>query len=182
MKKQMVVLMGPSGCGKSTLEAYARELGYPVIISNTTRPPRGKEINGIHYYFVPKVEFDTLELVENNKYGEHFYGISRAEVDRNFAISDTIVAVAEINGVKQLKEALPDELVIVFVTLPMDEMERRMRERGDSEENVQSRLQRAIDEKEHEHGWIADYTIENWDLEESKTRIRNILGIKEVAA
>ncbi|MFF2532246.1 guanylate kinase [Brevibacillus sp. NPDC058079] len=182
MRRKIVVLMGPSGCGKSTLEAYCKELGFPVNISHTTRKPRTgktKEVHGVHYYFVLEQEFFQIDLAESNKYGSNYYGISKAEVERNFAISDTIIAVAELHGVKQLKEAYPNELEIVFVTLPLDEMEKRMRARGDSEEDIQFRLQRAIDEKEHEHGWIADHTIENWDLEESKAQLRKILGITD---
>jgi guanylate kinase len=181
-KKRFVVLMGPSGCGKSTLEAYCKTLGLPVNISHTTRPSRNGEVNGVHYYFVSEDQFFQTDLAENNKYGANYYGISKAEVERNFALNDTIVAVAELHGVKQLKEAFPEELEVVFVTLPMEEMERRMRVRGDAEKDIQFRLQRAIDEKEHEHGWIADHTIENWDLEESKSKLRRILGIAEVIA
>ncbi|WPS85575.1 AAA family ATPase (plasmid) [Brevibacillus halotolerans] len=180
MNRKMVVLMGPSGCGKSTLEGFCKELGYPVVISYTTRQPRTgnvNEIHGVHYYFVSEQEFAQIELVEKNKYGIDYYGISRAEVERNFAINNTIVAVAEIHGVKQLQEAYPDELEIVFVTLPLEEMEKRMRARGDSEKDIQSRLQRAIDEKEHEHGWIANHTIVNWDLNNSKAQLCKILGL-----
>lgn len=182
MSRKMVVLMGPSGCGKTTLEAYSKDIGFPVIISHTTRSPRKGEKNGLSYYFVSKEEFNQIDLAENNQYGENFYGISKSEVERNFAMNDTIVAVAELHGVKQLKEAYPDEVVVVYVTLTLEEMEKRMRARGDSEQDIQFRLQRAINEKEHEHGWIADHTIENWDLTESKTQFSKILGFVDEKA
>jgi guanylate kinase len=177
MNERFIVLMGPSGCGKSTLEAYCRELNIPVNISNTTRTPRKGEIDGFHYYFNTVEKFFQVDLAEKNKYGLNYYGISKVEIKRNFAINNVIVAVAEIEGVKQLKEAYPDELEVVFITIPLDEMEKRMRARGDSEENIQTRLLRAIEKKEHEHGWIADYTIVNWDLDQSKAQLRGILGV-----
>lgn len=184
MERKIYLLMGPSGAGKTTLGEYLKELGIPELVSHTTRPPRKGEINGVHYHFVSVDEFKKIELAEFNEYPTNsgrFYGISKAEIESKLASHQKVFAVAELNGIKQLKKAYPNEVVVIFITASLEEMERRMRKRGDSEEVIQSRLKQAIENKEHEHKWIADYIIENNDLEKSKEQLKKIVGVVSVS-
>lgn len=188
-QEEIVVFYGPSGCGKSTLIEYCRSIGLPVAVNFTTRSLRKKdnEVNGVHYHFVSEEQFFATDLVEKNAYpsedGLKWYGIGKEEIRSKFEQNNQIIVIAEINGIKALKEAFPDQVRAIFVTVPLDEMEKRMRKRGDSEQNIQVRLTNAIERKEHEHAYIADHIIENWDLDESKSKVREILGLsKDVAA
>lgn len=175
MKQKIFLLMGPSGSGKTTLGGYLKELGIPELVSHTSRPPRKGEVNGVNYYFVDKEKFMDLELIEFVEYDGHYYGMSKDEVRRKFAQSNKVFVIAEFNGAKQFKEAYPQEIVIIFITIPLAEMEKRMRERGDSEKSIKRRIERAIQQKEHDNKWIADYVIENINLEKSKEQLKKIV-------
>ena len=172
--KRIFILLGPSGAGKTTLGGYLKELGIPELVSHTTRPMREGEVDGISYYFVSKEEFDTLEKDEFSNYGGSFYCLSKKEIENKFKDYDTVFAITDINGVKQLKEKYP-EIKVIFITIPLEEMEKRMRDRKDTEENIQKRLRNAIENKEHDNIKYADYVIENFDLEVSKQKIRDIV-------
>lgn len=187
-QEEIVVFYGPSGCGKSTLIEYCRSIGMPVAVNYTTRDLRVKdnEVDGVHYHFVSEEVFLQTDLVEKNAYpsenGLKWYGIGREEIRSKFEQNHQIIVIAEINGIKALKEAFPGQVRAIFVTVPLDEMEKRMRHRGDSELNIQVRIKNAIERKEHEQAYMADHVIENWDLEESKVKVREILGLTKVYA
>lgn len=181
MERKIFLLMGPSGAGKTTLGGYLKELGIPELISHTTRPLRKNEVNGIHYHFVSDDEFKKLDLIESVVYDGHHYGLSKGEVEQKLALNNKVFVVAELNGAKQIKEVYPNEVVVIFITVSLQEMEKRMRERGDSEESIRKRLKRAIQNKEHEHSRFADYIIENYDLKKSKKRLREIIETETIA-
>lgn len=176
--KKIFLLMGPSGSGKSTLGEYLETLGIPRLVSHTTRSPRKNEVNGVDYYFVTEEEFKSLDMIEEVVYAGHCYGLSKKEVQKKLAKYDFVYSIVELRGVQQIKQVFPNEVVIIFITIPLEEMEKRMRMRGDSEEAIQKRIKHAIDMQEHEHGKIAGakYTIENMDLEKSKKILRDIIA------
>ena len=126
--KRLTTLTGPSCAGKSTLERMLAERGAQRAISTTTRAPRNGEVDGVDYYFVSQDEFATLRecgmLVECAKFGDHWYGLSIAELDRVFAQGDHVVAVCEPVGANRIKEycASRDDIRLreVFVDNPLD--------------------------------------------------------------
>ncbi len=176
-EKKFFIMVGPSGCGKTTLGNYAKEeLGVPEVISHTTRTPREGEIDGVSYYFVAEDVWQGIEKAEYSHYGGLNYCISKGEVEKRFAESDVIFAITDLNGANQLKELYP-QAQLIFVTIPLTEMERRMRARNDSEENIKKRINNAIDTDEHNNSVHADYVIENYILSESKLKLKNIMGL-----
>lgn len=106
--KRITTLTGPSCAGKSTLEDLMVTRGCLGAISHTTRQPRIGEENHVDYYFIDVVTFKRLraqgEFIEAVQFGEHFYGVSKAEIKRQFNNGDHIILVCEPNGAKQISE------------------------------------------------------------------------------
>ena len=66
-KGMLLVISGPSGCGKSTIVSniLARDDSYALSVSLTTREKREKEIDGVHYKFVTREDFE--KALENDE-------------------------------------------------------------------------------------------------------------------
>lgn len=126
MKKILTTLTGPSCAGKSTLEKMLAEKGCLAAVSTTTRPPRVGEHDGIHYYFLDNDAFNAQAaeggFIECVRFGEHQYGVSVAELERQWEQGDHVVLVVEPNGAKQIREwarTRPDvRLQQAFITNP----------------------------------------------------------------
>lgn len=179
MARNIFVLMGGSGTGKTTLGNYLKEIGIPEIVSHTTRKMRENEIPGETYYFIDREEFDSIEKVEWTEYPKDsgiFYCLSKNEVENKLSHYGSVFAITDQFGMKQLKDQYPNEVKVIYITIPLSEMEKRMRSRGDSEENIQKRLLQAKETGELNNYNLADFVIENIDLEESKKQISEIVS------
>lgn len=143
------MVSGPSGVGKSTvLEALAREVKFGFSVSATTRDPRPSEIDGVHYHFVSRDRFlemiDRGELVEWAEYGGNLYGTPIESVRDARSRSDLVVLDIELEGAKQVKAIFPDAVLVWIAPPSFDELERRLRTRGDTDDAaVARRLERA---------------------------------------
>ena len=109
MKPIIFTLTGPSCAGKTTLEKLLVEKhGFSNVISDTTRPIRAGEVDGVNYYYRTEAEFNNVKelglLIESVTYGGYQYGISLDEVNRVTATGKVIVAVVEPNGREQIKK------------------------------------------------------------------------------
>jgi guanylate kinase len=147
------VVSGPSGVGKSTIVRRVLEADPRVrfSISHTTRAPRQGERNGVDYFFVDETEFRRLiaagAFLEYAVYQNHFYGTSRAAVDRPTEEGFDLILEVEMQGAEQLQVRLP-HAVRVFIEPPsLDVLETRLRDRRtETEEVLRGRLQRAREE------------------------------------
>lgn len=176
--RRLYILMGGSGTGKTTLGNYLKELGVPEIISHTTRDMRKGEIHGITYYFIDRNEFDSIEKVEWTEYPKgsgKMYCISKEEVEGKLAQHGKLFAITDAFGVEQLKAQYPNEVEVIYLYITLEEMEKRMRERGDNEKGIQERLVQAKETGELNNHDYANHFIENVDLEGSKRKIREIV-------
>jgi len=150
---RVFVITGPSGVGKGTLirtlVEQIPELGLSV--SATTRPPRPGEREGIDYHFLSDDEFDARvragEFVEHARYSGRRYGTLRSELERRIRAGVPVVLEIEVQGARQVREALPDA-VQIFIAPPSEEALRtRLIGRGtDAPEAVERRLQTAREE------------------------------------
>ena len=169
--KLLVLIVGPSGSGKSTLE---RELVenysnyYSRVISHTTRPPREGEVNGKHYYFTSKRKFVKMKkekkFLENVEFNGNFYGCSIEEIERINKDNKDAILIVEPNGLAQIlkkieKEHLSFTPLVTYMNIPKSCLEANMKLRGDSEEEIQKRLNDGIKESFEEKNINPDIIV-----------------------
>ena len=154
---KLFVISGASGVGKSTVLGKVMQQRKDLLfsVSATTRAPRPGETEAVSYYFVSKETFrqmiDQGEFVEYDAHMNNFYGTPRGQLEEKLKKGHVILDI-EPNGAFEVKRACP-EAVLIFIAPPsMEEVERRLRSRGDTpEDQIQVRLDRA-----------------NWEMEQSK--------------
>lgn len=146
MPGRLIVVSGPSGSGKSTVvSALFDRLPLEFSVSATTRPPRLGEEDGVHYWFVSRSEFERMveqgELLESAEYNHELYGTPAAPVATAIEEGRDILLEIEIQGARQVRAAVPDAILIFISPPSMRELERRLRNRGDtSEGDMEERL------------------------------------------
>lgn len=178
--KKIFVLVGPSGSGKTTLGEHLKSKGIPELVSHTTREMRKGEIDGVTYYYISKEEFDALDKIEYSEYAGNFYCLSRQEVEDKLSKYNYVFAITDIHGVQQIKKHYPQETVSIFIDVTFDEMVERMKERGDSKENIASRVAHAIISDELENGKYCDYIIRNDKLQKAKLALNRIIQLEHL--
>jgi len=179
-KGKLVVISGCSGVGKGTVLGIMmnKRPDLRFSVSATTRPPRPSEEDGVHYYFITRERFEEMisagEFLEYDAHAANYYGTPRAQAEEKMAHGSVLLDI-EPNGAKQVKQAAP-EAVLVFIMPPsMEELERRLRGRGDtSEEQIQMRMERASWEME-QRLWY-DHVVINDDAERCADEILNIIA------
>lgn len=173
----LFIVSGPSGAGKTTLINRVREQLEPINIrlyfsvSHTTRKPRHGEIEGKNYYFVSPEKFSSMEergeFLEWAHVHEQRYGTSKAEVVGRLQAGEDVILDIDYQGAKQIAEdgELNDRKLNVFIFPPsLDVLEQRLRDRGlNSEREIETRLQKAIDEIDAAKEFY-NYVIINDDL------------------
>lgn len=168
------VVSGPSGSGKSTLVEKILELpGTLFSISCTTRQPRATESPGKWYDFISEPQFERMvqqgEFLEWARvFGRHWYGTPKKwlaiarEKGLDLVLEIDVQGAAQLRA-KHLKHELPELLSIFIVPPSRQELERRIRARGqDSEEDIARRLERARQEMQHYADY--DYIVVNDDV------------------
>jgi guanylate kinase len=167
MTTPILVITGPSGVGKGTLIRGLLEQvpGLELAVSATTRKPRDGEVNGVDYHFLSEQDFDRRvaagEFVEHAEYAGNRYGTLRSELSRP---ARGIVLEIDVQGARQVRESLP-EAVLIFIEPPsFEDLERRLVARAsDRPEQIERRLAAARDELEAAGEF--DHRIVNDDLQ-----------------
>jgi guanylate kinase len=152
---RVFVITGPSGVGKGTLirGLLERVPELELSVSATTRDPRPGEQPGVDYHFLDAEEFERRaeagDFVEHAAYSGRRYGTLRSELDRRLADGTPVVLEIEVQGARQVREAMP-EAVLVFIAPPSTEALRaRLVGRGtDAGEQIEQRLRTAERELE----------------------------------
>ena len=162
------VVTGPSGAGKGTLEKALldRRADLELAVSATTRERRPSEQDGREYWFLGPEEFDRRveagDFLEWVPYVGHRYGTLRSEIDRIAAAGRVPLLDLEIEGALNVRDTVPGA-VTVFVDAPLDELERRLRERAtESTGEIGERLDLAREQKARAGEF--NYVVENRDL------------------
>lgn len=133
--KNLYCIVGPSGAGKTTIvEELYRRFGYKAVASYTTRPPRCEGEEG--HVFVNDVQFDALtDKVAFTEFSGYRYCVTRAQ------LADCDLYVIDPAGVKELlRHDIGKPVRVIGISVNPALLRERMRVRGDSEENVEKRL------------------------------------------
>ena len=181
MKKgKLIVISGASGVGKGTVLGIMMEKRKDLSfsVSATTRPPRPREIDGVHYYFITREKFEAMiaagEFLEYDAHAANYYGTPRAQAEEKQTHGPVLLDI-EPKGAKQVKEKAPDAVLIFIMPPSVQELERRLRGRGDtSEEQIQMRMERATWEME-QRVWY-DHVVVNDDPERCAQEILKIIA------
>lgn len=178
-KPLIYIVSGPSGSGKSTLVAKLRELpGLLFSVSCTTRPPRATEASGKWYDFISEEEFDRRarrgEFLEYAQvFGRHWYGTPKRWLDEAREKKLDLVLEIDVQGAAQVKQKMPDSVAIFVLPPSRQELERRLRERGqDSVDSIARRMERARQEMQRFQEY--DFVVVNNDLERAGSAIQAI--------
>ena len=175
MTGNLFIVSAPSGAGKSSLVSavLAEDKRLALSVSFTTRPPRAGEANGREYHFVGRKTFDSMlergEFLESAEVHGNRYGTSQKWIAEARAQGLDIVLEIDWQGAQQVRAAFPDAVSIFILPPPpvLEELERRLRGRGqDTEEAIQRRLRAAREEIGHVAEF--DYVIINKEFEEAR--------------
>jgi guanylate kinase len=182
----MLVLSSPSGAGKTTLSRRLLESddAIDLSISVTTRPPRPGEVDGSHYHFIGRAEFDAMvargDLLEWAQVFGNRYGTPRGPVEKALASGRDVLFDIDWQGTQQLREKGRADLVSVFVLPPsIPDLEQRLKSRAqDTPEVIRSRMAKAADEMSH---WAEyDYVVINREIADAFEDVRAILGAERL--
>ncbi|ESR27230.1 guanylate kinase [Lutibaculum baratangense] len=181
----ILVLSSPSGAGKTSIArallAQEAESGHRIdlSISVTTRSRRPSEVDGIHYHFRSVRQFETMrdrgELLEWAEVHGNWYGTPLEPVEAALRAGEDVLFDIDWQGTRQVAQAMPEDVVTVFILPPsLAELRSRLERRAeDSPEVIARRLENAREEIGHwrEYG----YLVINRDLEVSVEAVRSIL-------
>jgi len=176
----LVVIAGPSGVGKGSLvkELLDRDPTLALSTSVTTRPPRAAEREGRDYYFVSTDRFEQMvdagELLEWAPVFDHYYGTPAGAVEDYRSAGRDVILEIDVQGAKQIRERVPDALLILLAPPSIEELTTRLRGRGtESEDKIERRMADALDELA-ERGRF-DHVVINDDLQQASSQVAAII-------
>lgn len=178
---RLFVVSGPSGAGKSSVVAGLRQR-RPLYfsVSATTRDPRPGETHGVHYWFLQPEEFasllETADLLEWAEYNGRRYGTLRKPVMDHLSSGEDVLLEIEVQGARQVRASHPKAVMFFIVPPGLEELEGRLRRRGDtSEADIRKRLEIARREME-EAEVLFDHVVVNDVLERAIDEVDMLMG------
>lgn len=184
----LFILSAPSGAGKSSLikalltkhaDSVQRSNGeLQVSVSHTTRDPRPGEMDGEHYHFVDRAEFERL--IEQGAFFEwaevfgNYYGTSRVTIENTLSKGIDVFLDIDWQGARQVKQQLHDAIGIFILPPSVEVLQSRLDSRGqDSAEVIASRMQQAKDEMSHYDEF--DYVLVNDDFDTTLSALESVV-------
>ena len=178
---RLVVLAGPTAVGKGTVASYV-STHFPDVwlsVSMTTRKPRPREVDGVHYHFVDDAEFERLR--EDGQFlewavvhGRAKYGTPRGPVDAALAQGRKALLEIDLQGARQVRERMPEALFVFLAPPSWDELVRRLVGRGtETEEEREVRLATARQELAAQREF--DVTIVNDDVRRASEELVSLM-------
>ncbi|WP_375622191.1 MULTISPECIES: guanylate kinase [unclassified Bartonella] len=175
----LFILSSPSGAGKSTISRLLLKDGQlELSVSMTTRKRRPSEVDGLHYHFISKEEFeykrDRDEFIEWAEVHGNYYGTLRETVEKALNTGRDMLFDIDYQGTEQLQKKMLGDTVSVFILPPsMKELISRLHRRAeDSQDIINLRLENARTELKHWRSY--DYVVINEDLDQSLSFIKSI--------
>jgi guanylate kinase len=177
---KVFVITGPSGVGKGTLirGLLDRVPGLELSVSATTRGPRPGERDGVDYHFMSDPEFDQHlaagDFVEHASYSGNRYGTLRSELDRRLQAGVPVVLEIEVQGARQVREALPDAVAVFIAPPSVEALRARLIGRGtDDADQIARRLRTAEEELEAQPEFA--HVVVNDRLEDGTQELERIV-------
>lgn len=177
---KVFVITGPSGVGKGTLirGLLERIPGLGLSVSATTRSPRPGETDGVDYHFLSAEDFDRRaadgDFVEHATYSGRRYGTLRSELEGRLARGEPVVLEIEVQGARQVRQAMPEALQVFIAPPSRDALRARLVGRGtDDAEQVDQRLRTAEEELLAQPEFAR--VVVNDRLEEATEELANIV-------
>ncbi|MCI0401828.1 MAG: guanylate kinase [Gammaproteobacteria bacterium] len=179
-KGKLYIISAPSGAGKTTLIRALLESTpeLELSVSFTTRPKRPNERDGIDYHFIDEKEFERRiesgQFLEYAKVFDHYYGTSRAWVERELAQGSDVLLEIDWQGAQQVRKIIPDTVSIFILPPSYKALEGRLRQRGaDDQDTITRRMRDAVSEVSHYHEY--DYMVLNEKFETALEDLRAIV-------
>ena len=177
----MFVLSSPSGAGKSTIAQLLlnEDDNLDLSVSVTTREKRSSEVDGVHYHFRTREQFEKMveheELLEWAEVHGNYYGTPRQFVEEKLQAGTDVLFDIDIQGTYQINEKMPEDVATIFILPPsIAEMKSRLKRRAeDSDEVILRRMKTAVSELE---AWPDyEYLVVNEDLDLAFKEVKSIL-------
>jgi guanylate kinase len=170
MRGNLFIIAAPSGSGKTSLvkALLERERDIVLSVSYTSRAPRPGEVDGVHYHFIERAEFERM--IETGEFFEYavvhgdLKGTARRAVEPLLAQGRDVLLEIDWQGARRARELVPGAVGIFILPPSRTELERRLRHRAqDSEATIQRRLSDSHTELAHAHEF--DYVVINDQFE-----------------
>jgi guanylate kinase len=183
----MLILSSPSGAGKTTLTRMLlqdKSIDLTLSVSVTTRARRSSEVDGIHYHFIARADFERMraagDLLEFAEVHGNFYGSPRSLVDKTLALGRDVLFDIDYQGTQQVRQTAPEDVVTIFILPPsMRELQARLERRAeDSADTIAKRLDNARHEIQRWTNY--DYVLINDDLQRTYRQVLDILGAERL--
>jgi len=176
---KLFILSGPSGVGKGTVRARLFEMvpGLVYSISCTTRKPRQGETDGVQYRFLDAETFKSYAregmFLEWARVHDHFYGTLRADVEGELGDGHHVVLEIDVQGALQVKEKIPDSIMVFLMPPNLEELEKRLAGRATEEnEALRTRIRNASAELALSARY--DYAVVNDQVDRAASELADI--------
>jgi len=171
---------GPSGVGKGSVVGLVleRDPSLYFSVSAKTRAPRPGEVDGRDYWFIPEARFD--DLVSQGAFLEwasmfgHRSGTLAEPVERARSEGRDVILEIDVQGARQIRERVPDAVLIFLAPQTREELLRRLRARGTERGDALDRRLAAVDEEMGQAGWF-DHVVVNDDLSRAAGEVADII-------
>lgn len=187
MSGQLYIISAPSGAGKTSLVSalVSSSPEISVSISHTTREKRAGENDGVNYHFVEQSQFELMieagEFLESANVFDHSYGTSNEAVSSQLATGSDVILEIDWQGALQVRKHKPDCLSIFILPPSYNELEQRLKRRGeDADDVVERRMRDAVTEMSHYKDY--DFIVINDDFHTALADIQSILRANRLRA
>ncbi|MCM1164680.1 MAG: guanylate kinase [Lachnospiraceae bacterium] len=185
MKGLLFVVSAPAGCGKDTIlnELFKKTDAAGYAVSATTRAPREGEVNGVHYHFLTREDFERKiaekEVLEYTEYCGNYYGTLRKSVDELISQGKDAILKIEVEGAMNIRRMFPEACLVFILPPSWAVLEKRLRDRGtETEEKIIERTRQARTEIEFAKNY--DYLIVNDKLDDAVNDLLAVLRAEKL--
>ena len=180
-KGLLIVVSGPSGAGKDTICNRVVEdmKDTKISVSMTSREPRGKEVDGVDYFFISKEEFE--ERIKNDEFLEYaivhnnqYYGTPKAKLEEDLNKGKNVILVIDIQGALKVKEKVEEALFIFIMPPSMEELKDRLIKRNtETKDKILERFKTAYNEINEFKKY--NYVVVNDKVEKAVDKVKSII-------